>query len=484
MKNLSLTFFLLLSIFSCQEKKGGKISETPIVKEKKVEKKNEVFIKVNDTISSFFTNLYVDEMQDKPDMLYLGKGESKTSVVIPTNKSIKILGGDPFISLFYQLELEKGDSLLIDIEKIRINQSKQAEYPIFTILNSNKTWSESNFGYLLYKYNIDNKAIVINEGKNFQNNKYDSEKIYHNSIKLLDSLEGNSSISNDFYSTNKINQKLNFATSKIREAKNQKKELVIEDLGIKLNDEELLASNEYIIFLKALIRYEYFNKNKRVLNSVQFDFINGNETFLDDNTKQALLDSYLKSIFFIEKLKFKEYLTKFNEINTNEQFKNKWNLVLDVQKTNTKKLNKTNRNAGILTNLVNDNELTFEEILSNQKGKIVLVDFWASWCSPCRKEMPFLKDLKSKFNENELKVIEISIDKDYSAWVRASKLESLSKEEDNYIIANWKKSSLYKNYKIKTIPRYLLFDKNGKIIDDDAPRPSENELIKLIKASI
>ena len=90
---------------------------------------------------------------------------------------------------------------------------------------------------------------------------------------------------------------------------------------------------------------------------------NGNETFLDDNTKQALLDSYLKSIFFIEKLKFKEYLTKFNEINTNEQFKNKWNLVLDVQKTNTKKLNKTNRNAGILTNLVNDNELTFEEIL-------------------------------------------------------------------------------------------------------------------------
>ena len=60
----------------------------------------------------------------------------------------------------------------------------------------------------------------------------------------------------------------------------------------------------------------------------------------------------------------------------------------------------------------------------------------------------------------------------------------LSKEEDNYIIANWKKSSLYKNYKIKTIPRYLLFDKNGKIIDDDAPRPSENELIKLIKASI
>ena len=483
MKNILLTF-LLLSLFSCQEKKKENVSEIPIVKKENIEKKNEVTISVNDTINSFFTNLFVDEMQYKPDILYLGKGESKTSVVIPTNKSIKIRGGEPFISLFYQLELEKGDSLIIDIEKIRINQSKQAEYPIFTILNSNKTWSESNFGYLLYKYNIDNKAIVINEGENFQNNKYDSEKIYHNSIKLLDSLKGNSSISNDFYSKNKINQKLNFAASKIREAKNQKKELVIEDLGIKLNDEELLASNEYIDFLRALIRFKYFNKDKRVLNSVQFDFIIDNESFLNDNTKQALLDSYLKSIFFVEKSKFKEYLIKFNDINTNEEFKNKWHLIVDKQKINTEKLNKTNRNVGILTNLVNDNELTFEEILSMHKGKIVLVDFWASWCSPCRKEMPFLKDLKSKFKESELKVIEISIDKDYSAWVRASKLENLSTEEDNYIIANWGKSSLYKNYKIKTIPKYLLFDKNGKIIDYNAPRPSENKLVELIKVSI
>ena len=98
--------------------------------------------------------------------------------------------------------------------------------------------------------------------------------------------------------------------------------------------------------------------------------------------------------------------------------------------------------------------------------------------------MPYLKDLKQKFNADEFKVIEISIDKDYSAWVRASKLEGLSKEEDNYIISSWKKSSLYKNFKIETIPRYLLFDKNGKIINEDAPRPSENELEKLIKASI
>ncbi|SFS91234.1 Thioredoxin-like [Zhouia amylolytica] len=482
MKKILLTF-LILTVFSCQEKKKEISSEISIIKEKEIKKKNEVVISVNDTINSFFTNLFVDEMQDNPDMLYLGKKENRTSVTIPIQNTVKIIGGDPFISFFYELQLDKGDSLLIAIKKIDVNQSKQIDYPIFTLLNSNRRWSETNFDYILYSYNLKSKAIVIDENK-FQNNKYDSEKIYKNSIKLLDSLKSNNSISDKFYSTNRINQKLKFATSRIREAKNQNLELEIESLGVKLNEDKLLNNKEYVSFLRALMLYKYFNEDKRVKNSVLFDFVNEHETFLNKSAKDVLLDSYLKSIFFVEKPKFDKYLTKFNSANENDELKNKWNSVVANQKANSKKLNATNRTAGLLTNLVNDNELTFEQVLSGHKGKIVLVDFWASWCSPCRKEMPFLKDLKSKFNETELKIIEISIDKDYSAWVRASKLENLSKEEGNYIISNWEKSNLYKNFRIKTIPRYLLFDRNGKIIDDDAPRPSENELEELIKASI
>lgn len=478
-----LPIISLIFLFNCQEKKQENSSDISIIKEKKIEKKNEVVINVNDTINSFFTNLFVDEMQDKPDMLYLGKRENKTSAIIPTQSTIKIIGGDPFISFFYELQLEKGDSLLIDIKKIDVNQSKQIEYPTFTILNGNKTWSETNFDYLLYKYNIDNKAIIIDEN-HFRDNKYESNKIYLNAIKLLDSLKANSSISETFYSTSKVDQKLKLVTSKTREAKNKNIELDIESLGIKLNEEKLLDNKEYVSFLRAMVLYKYFKEDKRVKNSVLFDFVNEQKTFLNESAKEVLLDSYLKSIFFVEKSKFDNYLMKFHSVNTNDKVKNKWNSIVDKQIANSKKLNATNRTVGILTNLVNDNEFTFEQVLSKHKGKIILVDFWASWCAPCRKEMPFLKGLKQKFNENELKVIEISIDGDYTAWERASKLENLSREEENYIISNWKKSSLYKNYRIETIPRYLLFDKNGKIINDDAPRPSENELEELIKASI
>jgi len=482
MKNILFTL-LLISIFSCKEKNKEISPEVLILKEKKIEIRDEVVININDTINSFFTNLFVDEMQDQPDMIYLGLKENKTSVTIPTQSTIRIIGGNPWDSFFYELQLEKGDSLLIDIDKIDVNPSKQIEYPIFTLLNSDKTWSENNFGYLLYKYNINTKAIVIDENK-FQNNTYNSEKIYENAIKLLDSLKSNNNISNKFYTTNRINQKLKFTTSRIREAKTQNIQLDIESLDIKLNEEELHENKEYISFLRALVLYNYFRDDKRVKNSVLFDFIYKEKTFLNDSTKEVLLDSYLKSIFFVEKSKFDKYLAKFQSINKNDELKNKWDSVIDKQKSNSKKLNTSDRNIGILTNLVNDTELTFEQVLTKYEGKIILVDFWASWCAPCRKEMSFLKDLKLQFNETELKIIEISIDKDYSAWVRASKLENLSNDIDNYIIVNWEKSNLYKTYNIKTIPRYLLFDKDGKIIDDNAPRPSEKELTELIKASI
>ncbi|WP_158254416.1 TlpA disulfide reductase family protein [Tenacibaculum sp. SG-28] len=403
---------------------------------------------------------------------------------MPTENSIGIKGGDLKNMIFYSLKLEKGDSLLINTRNLSVNKSKKAKYPIFNIPNSTRTWSEINWDYILYKKNIRTAAIVIDESDYIRGSTLDWEKIYFNSITLLDSLKAVNSISNEFYHTKKINQKLGFANYTLRVAKNQNTELDIDSLDITINDEELLRNETYILFLKNLVRYKYFRKNKRVKPSIKFDFINEEETFLSDASKQFLLNAYLREIYTKEKFKFEKYAIKFNDITNNDSLRNKWSLFIAEYKVNREKLNASNRTIGILTNLVNDNQLKFEDVLSKNKGKIVLVDFWASWCLPCRQELPLLKNLKSKFSEKDLQVIEISIDKEYASWVSASKLENLSNEEDSYIITNWEKSSLYKNYNIKTIPRYLLFGRDGKIIDANAPRPSQIELTELIKGSI
>ncbi|WP_298417963.1 TlpA disulfide reductase family protein [uncultured Kordia sp.] len=483
-KLLPIFAFILLCQCKSEPKKTPQ-TKLPVPTEKiRIEKKNEIVISVHDTVDEFFTNFYVDEFQDKPDMLYLGKKKQRTSITIPTEKNIRILGGDPFVAFNYVLTIEKGDSVMISIDRIQLSNTKHVDFPVFEIPTSTKNWAEFNFDYLHYKKNIREGGIVLDTTKEYPISSLNLEKSLTNGHFLLDSLMEIDKITTTFFNEKKQLVQLKHAANKIRKA-NQKNEVIdLDSIGIQLNDANLLDNQEYIFAIRAYIDYTYFKKKRRVKNSKRFDLILAKETFLNTTSKEVILNSYLKSIYFLEKSKFKKYLEKFNAFNTNTELEEKWNTVLTYLNTNTKKLNTANRTVGLLSNLIEDRTFTFEEVLANQKGKIVLVDFWASWCAPCRQEMPALKNLKTTFNEDELQVIEISIDTDFNAWKRASKVEKIQLETHNYIISNWKKTNLYKNYNIKTIPRYLLFDKTGKIIDTDAPRPSTKALTELIQKQL
>lgn len=120
----------------------------------------------------------------------------------------------------------------------------------------------------------------------------------------------------------------------------------------------------------------------------------------------------------------------------------------------------------------------FNKILKGEKGKVVLVDFWSSWCKPCRIETPYLKKLEKSIDPSKFTII--SIDKKSEAWEKTSKVDGIDRNEHNYLIENWENTSLHKNFEIHAIPRYLLFDKNGIIVDDDAPKPSSKELKNLL----
>lgn len=109
------------------------------------------------------------------------------------------------------------------------------------------------------------------------------------------------------------------------------------------------------------------------------------------------------------------------------------------------------------------------------KGKFVYIDVWATWCGPCRGELPHLKALEHSYKDKNIVFVSISVDKDKDAWkkmVTEQQLSGIQLYEDS------EKSSFTKEYQVNSIPRFILIGKNGEIISADAPRPSEKEKIE------
>lgn len=100
--------------------------------------------------------------------------------------------------------------------------------------------------------------------------------------------------------------------------------------------------------------------------------------------------------------------------------------------------------------------------LSSTRGKVVLVDFWASWCNPCREENPNLVDIYKKFKNKGFEIFQVSLDKTKDAWIGAIKDDHLNWIQVSDLLY-WQ-SPVAKKYNVEAIPSNFLLDKDGKII--------------------
>jgi thiol-disulfide isomerase/thioredoxin len=119
-------------------------------------------------------------------------------------------------------------------------------------------------------------------------------------------------------------------------------------------------------------------------------------------------------------------------------------------------------------------EFTFVDMKGNKismsdfRGKYVYVDVWATWCNPCRKEIPYLKKMEEDFHGKNIVFVSISVDKTQEPWRAMVENDSLKG------IQLWagQAREFSEFYKITGIPRFMLFDRDGKILEASATRPS------------
>jgi thiol-disulfide isomerase/thioredoxin len=165
-----------------------------------------------------------------------------------------------------------------------------------------------------------------------------------------------------------------------------------------------------------------------------------------------------------------------------EEFRQKYEKCIETQ-SQQQRLN--NLELALRKNIAGEKapDFTFQDVngkeytLSAFRGKVVYVDIWATWCGWCIKEIPDLKKLEEEYkNRSDMVFIGISVDKvtDAEKWKKFLKTKGLSGIQ---LFAEPKADEmLRKPYKISGIPRFILIGKDGKLISNDAPRPSSKEI--------
>lgn len=477
MKLKLITVLLVVLSTACSQNKKKEIQEKKHIK-------NTIFIQlknipfVSDTLKLQGNKLIINR---EPFLSYkvknnfikniinIEKGKKKFSFNIDEEDNVFLKVRYNF-NKFKVFVLIKGDSVNIEF--------KNGE-PIFKLLNrlpKKYDYSLSTF-FNKYRKPLDFSAF-LKEHNRFRNIK--EEESYNNDIQsaLNKQITGIDSL-----------KRMGQLSSNVYEYK--RKSIFYMQKRHNIDIEKIIKGNNDLhidTYTRMLINYVSNNISKKlvkvsngfVINSLEsFDYVMDNRIF-ENESKDFLLWHFIKGIaidfsvndFNSRYSKFSKAVTNLNLVN---EIKNEY--LVDYSGLNKK------TDEVVLIN-IGKKKNNLKKIIEENKGKIIFIDFWASWCAPCRTEIPHSKKIIQEYKNKNVVFLFISIDKSFKNWQKALKDENLFSYKYNYLAINYPNAVFFKELNLKSIPRYILFDKKGKLVHKNAPSPSSDEIKVLLNEYI
>jgi thiol-disulfide isomerase/thioredoxin len=110
------------------------------------------------------------------------------------------------------------------------------------------------------------------------------------------------------------------------------------------------------------------------------------------------------------------------------------------------------------TQAMSMSEAKLKQTLAQHQGKVVYLDFWASWCGPCRKSFPWMNQMQQKYAQQGFVIISVNLDAD-----KTLATEFLLENPANFLVIYDAKGDIAQHFKIQGMPSSLLIDKQGKV---------------------
>lgn len=242
---------------------------------------------------------------------------------------------------------------------------------------------------------------------------------------------------------------------------------------VDLSNEQLLESPNYIYFIQDYLgeqTSENFNEEDKSLD-YNYEYLKTVIKLVDNATIKEALAYHMGKYNLNRIKKLDSVYYDIMPLISHEEHKK------EVTE-NYKKLKKIEK--GAISPSFEFNDINGQAVtLNDLKGKLVYIDIWSTWCMPCVKEIPSLKKMEEQFHGKDIHFVSICKNSAEERW--RAMVEDKALAGIQLYVGEDDKSSFFSDYSVQGVPRFILIDKEGKIIDGNAKRPSNPNLNEQIE---